>query len=306
MKKIYTLALATLALLASCKPKTNAPEAEKSTQKIGVLLVNHGSHSPTWRNALLDLEKNVTPEILKNPAVQDIKTAFMEYTEPSIATQLKAFDAEGFTDIIMVPIFLTVSPHSFDDIPTIIGAKEDPYSLEMLKMEKIQRYTPTAKVHLMPLLDFTDILEKNVLRRVKALSQDPKNEGVTLVGYGDTDYEKQWVELFSNVGEYLKQNLGIEQVNHAWCGHIAHYKSEPTTQAINEILQSKQRDIVIPVLVATDENFQIRIIGTGVEKANHSAQRVAYKPDAILPDPNVAQWVIDVVSQQVQKLTQPQ
>jgi sirohydrochlorin ferrochelatase len=121
------------------------------------LLVNHGSRSETWRQALLDLEGTMKDSILAGGDVSGIKTAFMEYNEPSIATRLKEFDAEGFTDVIIVPVFLTVSPHSFDDIPTIIGQKEDPQSLEVLKIENIERYTPKAKTHITPLLDFTDM-----------------------------------------------------------------------------------------------------------------------------------------------------
>jgi sirohydrochlorin ferrochelatase len=94
-------------------------------------MVNHGSRSATWRQALLDLETEVKDSILAGGAIQGTKTAFMEYNEPSIATRLKEFDAEGYTDVILVPVFLTVSPHSFEDIPTIIGQKEDPQSLEM-------------------------------------------------------------------------------------------------------------------------------------------------------------------------------
>src|SRR5262249_53952994 len=93
------------------------------SKKIGVLLVSHGSRSETWRKSLLALEESVRPAILTNQSIAAIRTAFMEYTEPSIATRLKEFDAQNFTDVIVVPVFLTVSPHTFDDIPTIIGKK---------------------------------------------------------------------------------------------------------------------------------------------------------------------------------------
>lgn len=303
MKKIIGL-FVVLILVVSCKENKNEKkETSNEDRKIGVLLVNHGSHSENWRNTLLDLEKNVTPDLEKNKEIKGIKTAFMEYNEPSIATRLKEFDKEGFTDIILVPIFLTVSPHSFDDIPTIVGLKEDPHSMETLKIEKIERYTPKAKVYITPLLDFTNILEKNVLNRVKELSKDPKNEGVSLIGYGDEDYEKEWSDLFKEVGNYLKEEIGIDEVNYAWCGHIARYKSQPTTEAIEEILKKKKYSIVIPVLVAVDENFQVRIIGGGVSKVPDYKERVIYRPDAILPDKNVEQWVIDIVNEEIEKLT---
>ncbi len=289
-------------LVISCKERKKVTSNKE--KKIGILLVNHGSHSKNWRNSLLDLEKNVRPELEKNKNIKGIKTAFMEYTEPSIATRLKEFDEAGFTDVILVPIFLTVSPHSFDDIPTIVGLKEDPKSMENLKIENIKRYvSKNVKVHMTPLLDFTNILEKNVLNRVKHLSKDPKNEGISLIGYGDTDYEKEWISLFDEVGKYIKNEIGIDKVNHAWCGHIAHYKSKPTTEAIEKILKDKKTAIVIPVLVAVDENFQMGIIGGGVSKVKNSKERVLYKPDAILPDVNVENWVIDIANKEVKKLT---
>ncbi len=307
VKAFFTMLvfIISVGFLQSCS--TEAKEETKETvsnQKIGLLLVNHGSHSETWRNALLDLEKNVTDTILKNSEIKGIKTAFMEYNEPSIATRLKEFDKDGYTDVIIVPVFLTVSPHSFEDIPTIIGQKEDPTSMEMLKIEKIERYTPKVKTHLTPLLDFTDILQKNVLRRTEALSANPEKEGLVLIGYGDETYDKEWGELFDKVAEYVKQHKGISTHNYGWCGHIAHYKSEETTKAIDKVLKKKDVAVVIPVLVAHDENFQIKIIGGGIDKVKNNKERVLYKPDAILPDVNVESWIISTTFDHVLKVKQ--
>lgn len=277
-------------------------EVTNTDQKVGVLLVNHGSRSATWRQALLDLEKNVQNAILEKGIVKGIKTAHMEYTEPSIATQLKAFDADGYTDIIIVPVFLTVSPHTFDDIPTIIGQKQDPQSMEVLKIEKIERYTPKAKTYLTPNLDFTDILKKNVLQRVKAISKSEKDEGLVLIGYGDETYDKEWGALFDEVAGYVKENSAITDHSYGWCGHIVHYNSDSTTTAINRVLKKKQTAVVIPVLVAHDEYFQIKIIGDGIAKVNRFEERVIYKPDSILPDFNVENWVIQVCQEYAGKI----
>jgi sirohydrochlorin ferrochelatase len=251
---------------------------------------------------LLDLETNVKDSILSSGVVKGTKTAFMEYNEPSIATRLKEFDAEGFTDVIIVPVFLTVSPHSFDDIPTIIGQKEDPQSMEVLKLEKIERYTPAAKTHITPLLDFTDILQKNILKRTKELSKDPANEGLVLMAYGDETYVKEWSALLNGVGDFVKQNTGIEKHSFGWCGHIAHYNPDSTTVAIQRVLKNKKTAIVVPVLVAIDEMFQVKIIGDGIAKINNSKEKVIYKADAILPDVNVENWVIQTVQKHVDQV----
>jgi hypothetical protein len=275
----------------------NNSSLKSDEKKIGVLLVNHGSRSETWRNGLLQLESHVAPSILGKPGVQGLKTAFMEYTEPSIATRLREFDREGFTDVILVPIFLTVSPHTFDDIPTIIGMKEDPRSIQQLKIEKIERYTPKAKTYLTPPLDFTDMLQKNLLRRVTALSHNPTTEGLVLIGYGDETYDKEWVELFDKVAAFIRHRTGIADYSYGWCGHIANYKPEETTAAINAVLKTKHTALVIPVLVAHDEMFQVKIIGDGIAKVPNHAERVRYKPDSILPDPDVERWVINVTDE---------
>ena len=255
---------------------------------------------------MLDLEKSVKDSIMMGGTVKDTKTAFMEYTEPSIATRLKEFDAEGYTDVILIPIFLTVSTHSFDDIPTIIGQKEDPASMEALKIENIERYTPQAQVHITHLLDFTEILEKNVLRRVQALSKNPEEEGITLIAYGDQTYLKEWGDLLDEVGNYVKQNTGINKHSYGWCGHLAHYSPDSTSIAIKRVLKEKKSSIVIPVLVAHDEMFQIKIIGDGIAQIPNSQQKVIYKPDAILPDENVQKWVIDIAREYTDKISNNQ
>lgn len=301
--KINTLSYLLISAFLICFLSDKNFAEETSTKKIGVLLVNHGSHSETWRNALTNLEDSVKGKILSNPNISGIKTAFMEYNEPSIATRLKEFDKENYSDIILVPIFLTVSSHSFDDIPTIIGQKNDRHSIELLKIEKIERYTPQANVHITPLLDFTDILEKNVLRRVKGLSENETKEGLVMIAYGDRTYDKEWSILLEDVGNYVKSNTKIKDYSYGWCGHVAHYNPDSTTVAINEIIKKKEKAIVIPILVAHDEMFQIKIIGDGIAKIENAKEKVIYKPDAILPDVNIQNWIIEVSNNYEDKIS---
>ncbi|MBL7875381.1 MAG: hypothetical protein JNL53_06935, partial [Cyclobacteriaceae bacterium] len=215
---------------------------------------------------------------------------------------LKEFDAEGFTDVIIVPIFLTVSSHSFDDIPTIIGMKEDAQSLETLKVDNIERYTPKAKTHVTPLLDFSDILKKNILRRTQTLSKTPASEGLVLMAYGDATYNKEWTALLNDVGEFVQSNTGITKHSYGWCGHVAHYNPDSTTVAINRVLKEKETALVVPVLVAHDEMFQVKIIGDGIENIKNSKEKVRYVADAILPDANVEKWVIDIIRRYVDQV----
>ena len=268
--------------------------APTAARKVSVLLTNHGSRSDMWRAGLLDLEERVRARIVEGGQVDDVRTAFMEFTEPSIATRLKEIDALGCTDIVVVPVFLTVSPHSFDDIPTIIGAKDDPKSLQVLKSEGIERYKPKARTHQTPTLDFTDVVKENVLRRAKALSTHAPDEGLVLIAYGDHTYDAEWGKLLDDVGTYVLEQTGMVAHAHGYCGHIAEYSPEPTAAAIRKVLEVAKRAVVVPVLVARDEMFQVQIIGDGIKLIPDSATRVAYVADAILPDPRIEDWVVKV------------
>lgn len=284
--------------LPSCGKKEESKAQNSQSTQIGVLLVNHGSRSDRWREMLQEVENQVKTEISTLPNVSGIKTAFMEYTEPSIATQLKAFDDEGVTDIIVVPLLLRVSSHSFDDIPTIMGLKEDAMSKASLKSEGIKRFTPRASVSITPLLDYSNLLRENVVRRVKNMSSEASEEGVVLVAYGSKAYDKEWQVLLKNLSADITAQTGIQKCTHAWCGHLVEYSSLPTMDAISEIMKTQKRAIVVPLLVAEDEFFQGEIIGSAVFNSGFGS-KVIYRGDAVLPDSNLNQWVIDVVTEMV-------
>jgi len=297
MKKVILLIILPLALLSSsCN---NKPE-KKSSKKIGVLLVNHGSVAKSWRKMLLNIEDQVKEDILSNPKISKVTTAFMEYTEPSIATKMKEFDKEGFDEVIVVPIFLTVSSHYSHDIPVILGISADPKAREyMINEEKIDVYKAKARVTIAPPLDYSTILKKNVEKRVKALSKNANNEGVLLVAYGDAKYNQQWEEMVDNIGKYLKIKTGHNSIAYSWCGHLVNYSPEPTVKGIEKLLELEDRVIVIPVLIGNDPYFQKEIIQKAVDMVKGD---IAYKQDAILPDVNLNKWVIDITNKTVENL----
>ena len=299
MKYIYSLLL--VISLFSCGENTVADKAEESNKKVAILLVNHGSHSEGWRQMLYDVEDAVENEILSLDHVMEVQTAHMEYNEPSIATRMKEFDEAGYTDVIVVPIFLTVSSHYSHDIPVIVGLSSDPKIKQELKKEEIEIYKPNARVTITPPLDYTTILKKNVARRVDKISTDPDNEAILLVAYGDEQYNQQWEEMVEEIGKYLKIKTGHESIAYSWCGHIVMYSSDPTTEGIEKLFELEDNVIVIPVLVANDEHFQGEIIQNGVDAASNP-KHVKYVQDAILPDANLNQWVIDITKETLETL----
>jgi len=274
---------------------------EGTEKKIGVLVVSHGSHSKQWREMLTDITNSARSDVMKNKNIKSVKSAFMEYTEPSIATRMKQFDSEGFSDVIVIRLLLTVSGHSFDDIPHILGLKSSQIELAKLKSESIEVYKAKAKITLTPLLNFPAILSENLIRRIKKLSINPLKEAVVMVAYGDKSYNEEWTDLIKDMSSIIEKRIGINHFEHSWCGHIVDYKTEPTTTAINKALAIKDKVLVLPVLLAVDEMFQSKIIGGAIENVKHK-DRVIYKPDAILPDINVEKWIKDISNIKVKEI----
>ncbi len=276
---------------------TISPEAGPG--RVGVLLASHGSHSPSWRKMLLDVHAEVAGELLSLPGVCQVRSAFMEYTEPSIATQLRAFDEDGVESVLVVPLLLTISDHSFDDIPTICGLAGDPERVAELERERIEIYEARAELSFAPLLDFSGLVRKNLARRVRAIlgrrqpgGGGPSN-GLVLVGYGSAEFDDEWNRFFAEARSFAEADLDIAASAHAWCGHLVRYRRQPTIDAISSVLERADRAIVVPVLVAYDPMFQERIIGRAVERCG-SRERVLYRPDAILPEPAVGRWVVSI------------
>ena len=295
----------------------DGPAAGDGYPPTAILLISHGSRAAAWRRMLLDVHADTARKLLSLPGVREVRSAFMEYTEPSIATQLRAFDEAGIERIITVPLLLTISDHSFDDIPTICGLAHDPDRIAELTAEGIEIHRPMAEIIFAPLLDFSDLVRRNLARRLRAIlgwREDPAGDqmqsgnrqrtGLVLVGYGSAEFEDEWNRFFGEIRSYAEAELGISQTAHSWCGHLVNYDRRPTMRAIDGLLEANDRVVVMPIFVAFDPMFQNSIIGRAVERSS-DPDRVLYRPDAILPEPAVGHWVVDVSRRMIRQSAPP-
>ena len=262
---------------------------------IAVVLAIYRRHMPT--SATLGAGRWVPDDLLAIPGVAQVRTAYMEYSEPSIATQLKAFDADGITDVLVIPLLLTVSDHSLDDIPAICGQSHDPKLLAQLASENIEVYHPKADIKFSPTLDFSGLVRANLARRAAKLlgkgTSDGTRTGLVLVGYGSAEFDDEWTAFFEETRRHAEEDLGVSASTHAWCGHLVDYSRKPTVDAINKMLEQTDQVVVVPQLVSYDPMFQERIVGRAT-KESADPSRVLYGADAILPDPEVGNWVVRI------------
>jgi len=249
-----------------------------------------------------DLAQQLQEPVLAKPGVKSIRLAFIEETSPDVATEMKAFDAEGLDEVVVVPLFIGQESTLINTyLQFLTGIRSEAKVIKQLQNEGFDVYYPKARVSMTPALG--EVLKKNVLRRVEALRGEDSGEdmGVLLVGYGDQVYGQQMEEMMEGIGRYLKIKTEIDTVAYAFCGKLTDYSGAPVVEAINEVLELEKEVLVVPVLLGVDEMLQRDTIQAAVN-AVETASRVRYKQDAVLPDPIVNEWVIEKVQEAVQRI----
>lgn len=296
---ILTVGLSLFVAGCGGQPASSGDSGETTT---GILLVAHGSKSSTWVRMVEELAEQVREPALAKPGVKAVRLAFIEETSPDIASEMKAFDAEGLDEVVVVPLFIGQESTLINTyLEFLSGMRSEAKVIKQLQNEGFELYYPKARVSITPAL--SEVLKKNVLRRVEALRGNDSGEdmGVLLVGYGDQVFGQQMEELMEGIGRYLKIKTEMDTVAYAFCGKLTDYSGAPVVEAINELLELENEVLVVPVLLGVDEMLQRDTIQAAVN-AIATSSRVRYKQDAVLPDPVVNQWVIDKVGEAVERI----
>ncbi len=80
-----------------------------------LLIVAHGSRRALSNNEVRQLTEKMTVEAQE--CFDAVQCAFLELAEPSIPDALRGLINTGFSDIIVVPYFLSAGRHVVEDIP---------------------------------------------------------------------------------------------------------------------------------------------------------------------------------------------
>lgn len=84
--------------------------------KLAVILFAHGSRDPLWRapiDAVAQVMRQLAPQV-------PVACAFLELTEPDLATAVQSMVQAGVEHIRVVPMFLGVGRHAREDLPKLV------------------------------------------------------------------------------------------------------------------------------------------------------------------------------------------
>ena len=87
-------------------------------EKLGVILVDHGSRRDESNALLLDVVRNFADA----SGLPIVEPAHMELAEPTVATAFGRCVERGATTVVVFPYFLLPGRHWHDDIPRLAAA----------------------------------------------------------------------------------------------------------------------------------------------------------------------------------------
>jgi cobalamin biosynthesis Co2+ chelatase CbiK len=271
-----------------------------ANEKKGLLIIAHGSPSKQWNQPVLDLENEVK-EYLKTKQITDfaeVRTALMEFTEPSIATVVKEMENKGITKIYALPLFIAPSGHSVYDVPTILGLYYNKTIADNLKEERTKIVDTKAKITVGPSLDYGNVIKETLLDRVKALSKNPQEEALVILAHGDDHFMPFWKDLCEETGNYILAKTGIEYFDHAFV-EVGQSFGINGVSAILNAAQKKRKVIVIGMYLSSGvkdmpENSGIVMMGRRIDSKNMlNGKDIIYSDQGLLPSDKITEWITD-------------
>ena len=300
MNKLTSYFLLIIILLLT----TNTINAQ---EKLGLVIITHGSPRPQWNSPVLNLEQEVKDIMSQkgNNQFSAIRVALMEFNEPSINTVIKDFEKIGIDKVYAIPLLIAPSGHSLFDIPTILGLYSDKDILNEIKGEGTDIVDTKIKITVGPTLNNSDVLKTAMLNRFNELSTTPNSEGVVLLAHGDRNFEPIWSSMCEEIGNYICAKTGIEYFDYSF----VEIGQSFATEGVSAILKSadkKEKTIVIGLYLSMGvdnmaTNSALFMMGKKIETEKLFADKnIHFAKNGILPNKQISEWIVDIALEWVE------
>jgi sirohydrochlorin cobaltochelatase len=84
---------------------------------LGVIVFAHGSRDPLWRQPV----ESVAQQIARRDASAVVSCAYLELSEPDIATAARRLVDQGVTRVRVLPLFFGMGKHAREDLPVLMA-----------------------------------------------------------------------------------------------------------------------------------------------------------------------------------------
>lgn len=84
---------------------------------LGVIVFAHGSRDPLWRQPI----ESVAQQVARLDASALVSCAYLELSEPDIATAARQLVDQGATRVRVLPLFFGMGKHAREDLPVLMA-----------------------------------------------------------------------------------------------------------------------------------------------------------------------------------------
>jgi sirohydrochlorin ferrochelatase len=243
-------------------------------RKFGVLVISHGSRSADWVRLVDEAVAGVAlPESVR------IVSSFLEIVEGRLIQDgIRMLEADGVTDIIAVPLFVSSGSTHIDEISYALGVIETPNlptDMEPLKRKAVIHFTS-------PIDDDPDIAQI-VYEKLRGLSADPTEELVLLIGHGSIEkgFHQRWRQGLELLAARIKELGGFAEADVAML--------LPNQVPFKMKLWKKRSPglkVIAAPLFLSEGYFTNQVIPSRMEGYEYR-----YNGQAMLPHPLVSRWM---------------
>lgn len=242
-------------------------------KKPGVLIISHGSQEQIWVDSVDDAIAQ-----LNLPEAMPVEAGFLELVEGRLIQDgIDRLEAQGVTDLLVVPLFVSSGSTHVDEIEYAIGAKDAPE-----RETDLEPFHVTAKVHFGYPVDNDPDIAVMVWDKVKSLSQKPEQETILLVGHGSIrdGFRQRWEAGIASLAERVREVSGVAHTDYALLNPESVYDKAKYWSE-----ERGSRVIVAPLFLSAGY-FTMNVIPERLKDLNY-----AYSGETLLPHSLLGQWL---------------
>lgn len=256
--------------------------------KSALVVIAHGSPSESWNSAVMALEDKLNKTDI--PGISYKRVAMMEFSRPDIASVMKDCEKYQIDTVFALPLFISPSGHSEDDIPNILGLKFNPSIREELKEEGINMVKTRMHIITGPTLMESGVIEKAMIQRVKTLSSNPKEEALIFLAHGDSARIGFWKRILNNCADAAKDE-GFSYIDYQLIGMGQNFNKD-VAPMLKKAKESKKKVIVQGI-------YLVSTVNSMANNAGIKDDSIVFGSDGILPmsEADVLDWIVNTTKE---------
>ncbi|UKS26590.1 cobalamin biosynthesis protein CbiX [Paenibacillus sp. HWE-109] len=248
----------------------------------GVLVISHGSRDEGWVQLVDEAVAAV-----RMPQGIPIYASYLELVEGRLIQDgIYSLEAQGVTDIIVVPLFVSSGSTHIDEISYALGVVEQPLLETDLEPFDIQ-----ARIHFTSPIDDDPVIAEIIYDKIKELSESPRQEILLLIGHGSKEkgFHLKWRHGLELLAERLKALGGYDEAD------VAMLLPDQVNRKMAWWAEKKPgHTVIVAPLFLSEGYFTTKVIPSRMEGFAYT-----YNGRALLPSPLISKWIEKQIASEI-------